>query len=263
GWTSPHTIVETVNDDMPFLVDSSTMTLDAQGLGLHVTIHPRFAVERDGRGKLKSIAAQRSADGKDRIESFIHFEISRQTDAQILKRIESELEKTLADVRAAVEDWQPMLQRPAAASRELATSRGVEETLRAEACAFLDWLAADHFTLLGYREYRLRRGKHADTLHPVPGTGLGILKQDEQVPEAARLTGAARDEARSPHPLVITKTSARSRVHRPAPLDYVSVKVFDSQGRPSAERRFLGLFTSAAYNELPRDIPFLRQKLAR
>src|SRR5690606_8367962 len=101
GWVSPPTIVQTVNDDMPFLVDSSTMTLDAQGLGVHVTIHPRFAVERDGRGKLKSIAAPRGADGKTRIESFIHFEISRQADAQVLRRIETELERTLADVRAA------------------------------------------------------------------------------------------------------------------------------------------------------------------
>src|SRR5690606_2275762 len=157
----------------------------------------------------------KSADGKARVESFIHIEISRQTDPDVLRRIETELERTLADVRAAVEDWQPMRERLAEASRELARSRGAPEPLRAEACAFLDWLAADHFTLLGYREYRLRRGKDVDTLHPVPGTGLGILRRDEQVPEAARLAGAAREEARSSHPLVITKTTARSRVHRP------------------------------------------------
>src|SRR5690606_25961675 len=103
--------------------------------------------------------------------------------------------------------------------------------------------------------------KDADTLHPVPETGLGILRQHEHVPEASRLTGAARAEARSRHPLVITKTTARSRVHRPVPFDYVSVKVFDSRGEPCAERRFLGLFTSSAYNELPRDIPLLRLKV--
>jgi len=261
GWTSPHTVVQMVNDDMPFLVDSSTMTLDGLGHGLHLTIHPRFAVERDGRGRLKSIGPPKRADGKARVESFIHIEISRQTDPDVLRRIETELERTLADVRAAVEDWQPMLERLAEASRELAESRGAPEALRAEACAFLDWLAADHFTLLGYREYRLRRGKDVDTLHAVPETGLGILRRDEQVPEAARLVGAARAEARSRHPLVITKTTARSRVHRPVPLDYVSVKVFDPRGEPSAERRFLGLFTSSAYNELPRDIPFLRLKV--
>src|SRR5690606_17166566 len=66
GWTSPHTVVQMVNDDMPFLVDSSTMTLDGLGHALHVTIHPRFAVERDGRGRLKSIAPPKSADGNAR-----------------------------------------------------------------------------------------------------------------------------------------------------------------------------------------------------
>src|SRR5690606_7832134 len=255
GWTSPHTVVQMVNDDMPFLVDSSTMTLDALGHGLRLTIHPLFAVERDGRGKLKSIGPPDGTNGKARIESFIHIEIARQTDPAVLERIETELRRTLADVRAAVEDWKPMLERLAAARQELAESRGAPDALRDEACAFLDWLAADHFTLLGYREYELRRGNDFGTLHPVPSTGLGILRQDERVPEAARLAGAAREEARSPHPLVITKTNARSRVHRPVPLDYVSVKAFDSRGRPFAERRFLGLFTSSAYNELPRDIP--------
>src|SRR5690606_38288035 len=139
-------------------------------------------------------------------------------------RGETGLGRTLGDGRAAVEDWRPRRERLIDASRKLAASRGVPEPLRDEACAFLDWLAADHFTLLGYREYRLRRGKDADRLEPVPETGLGILKHDERVPEAARLTGAAREEARSSHPLVITKTSARSRVHRPVRLDYVSVK---------------------------------------
>src|SRR5690606_37903684 len=142
---------------------------------------------------LKSIGPPQGADGGKRKESYIHIEISRQTHRDVLRRIETELERTLADVRAAVEDWQAMRERLLEASRELAASRGAPEALRDEACAFLDWLAADHFTLLGYREYRLRRGKAADTLHPVPETGLGILRQGERVPEAARLTGAARE----------------------------------------------------------------------
>src|SRR5690606_26003966 len=248
--------------DMPFLVDSSTMTLGVLGHGIHLTIHPRFSVSRDGRGTLRSIAPARPGD-TGLIESYIRIEISRQTDPAVLKRIETELSTTLADVRAAVEDWQPMLAQLRDARRELAESRGSTEEMRREACAFLDWLADDHFTLLGYREYRLRRGKPADTLSVVPGTGLGILRETERVPEAARLTGAAREVARSAEPLVITKTNARSRVHRPARLDYVSVKVFDAKGQPRAERRFLGLFTSAAYNERPLNIPLLRLKAAR
>jgi glutamate dehydrogenase len=261
GWTSRHTIVQMVNDDMSFLVDSSTMTLVALGHGIYLTIHPRFAVKRDGRGALQAIEAPHAGGERARAESFIHIEISREADPAVLRRIESELALALGDVRAAVEDWQPMLGRLADATRELAESRGPQPALRDEACAFLEWLAEDHFTLLGYREYRLRRGKQADTLEIVPGTGLGILRESEHAPEATRLTGAAREVARSHEPLVITKTNARSRVHRPAPLDYVSVKVFDAHGEPQAERRFLGLFTSSAYNELPRDIPLLRLKM--
>ena len=260
GWTSRHTVVQTVNDDMPFLVDSSTMTLDVLGHAIHITIHPLFAVSRNPRGVLADIASPKLA-AEAKIESFIHMEISRQTDPEVLRRIETELGRTLRDVRLAVEDWRTMLERLREASTELAASKGPPPELQRESCEFLDWLADDHFTLLGYREYRLQRGKTADLLHVIPGTGLGILREEERVPEASRLTGAARDEARSVHPLVITKTNARSRVHRPAPLDYVSVKVFDSRGRPRAERRFLGLFTSPAYNELPRDIPLLRLKV--
>ena len=40
GWQSTHTIVEIVNDDMPFLVDSVTMEVNRHGLTLHLIVHP-------------------------------------------------------------------------------------------------------------------------------------------------------------------------------------------------------------------------------
>ena len=40
GWSSRHTVVEIVNDDMPFLVDSATMEVNRQGLTLHLIAHP-------------------------------------------------------------------------------------------------------------------------------------------------------------------------------------------------------------------------------
>src|SRR6187402_2639173 len=55
GWGSRHTIVEIVNDDMPFLVDSVSMEIKRQGLGMHLIIHPIYAVERDDKGALKAI----------------------------------------------------------------------------------------------------------------------------------------------------------------------------------------------------------------
>ncbi|MBN1238245.1 MAG: NAD-glutamate dehydrogenase [Gammaproteobacteria bacterium] len=263
GWTSRHTIVEMVNDDMPFLVDSVTMTLDTLGHSIHITIHPMLRIERDGRGVLTGLGGGREESPRARTESFIHIEISRQTDPKVLRRIETELAATLRDVRIAVADWQAMLARLREATDELREADGPPPDLQQESCEFLEWLADDHFTLLGYREYELERGRSEDVLRIIEGTGLGILRERGKLPEPSILTGPARAEARSKQPLVITKANTRSRVHRPALLDYVSVKVFDERGRPYRERRFLGLFTSSAYNEMPRDIPLLRLKAAR
>src|SRR5688572_33331994 len=50
GWASTHTVVEIVNDDMPFLVDSVTMEVNRQGLTLHLLVHPVLRVEREDKG---------------------------------------------------------------------------------------------------------------------------------------------------------------------------------------------------------------------
>ena len=50
GFSSRHTIIEIVNDDMPFLVDSVTMEVNRHGLTLHLIIHPLIGVKRDAQG---------------------------------------------------------------------------------------------------------------------------------------------------------------------------------------------------------------------
>ena len=57
GWHSTHSVVEIVNDDMPFLVDSVTMEVNRQGLTLHLVIHPVLRVTRDGAGELLEVTA--------------------------------------------------------------------------------------------------------------------------------------------------------------------------------------------------------------
>src|SRR4030095_6613897 len=91
GWTSGHTVVETVNDDMPFLVDSLAMTLTGMNHPIHVTIHPLLQIERSANGELAAVQYARDADGRAKPESFIHFEIGRETDAAILAKIEAAL----------------------------------------------------------------------------------------------------------------------------------------------------------------------------
>jgi len=261
GYTSPHTVVETVNDDMPFLVDSMSMALASMGHAIHVTIHPVLSVSRSPSGSLTSVTA---ASKEDATESLIHFEIVREADADVHRAIEDRLLTTLRDVRAAVDDWQLMLVKLNETIDELREASGLPEDLKSESVALLEWLANDHFTLLGFREYELTPGETSDELNAREGSGLGLLR-----PEAGRstgsvqLTGAARAAARAPTPLVITKSNERSTIHRPALLDHIGVKIFGRDGVPVLEKRFLGLFTSAAYSSSPRTIPVLRLKIRK
>ncbi|MFD4833498.1 NAD-glutamate dehydrogenase [Streptomyces uncialis] len=278
GWTSSHSVVEVVTDDMPFLVDSVTNELSRQNRGIHLVIHPQLVVRRDVTGKLLEILPGERASGgrKDLphdtlVESWIHVEIDRETDRADLKQITADLLRVLSDAREAVEDWEKMRDAALRIADDL-PSEPTADDLRdqevEEARELLRWLAADHFTFLGYREYDLRDD---DSLAAVPGTGLGILRSDPPhegddhhpvSPSFNRLPADARAKAREHKLLVLTKANSRSTVHRPSYLDYVGVKKFDADGNVVGERRFLGLFSSAAYTESVRRVPVVRRKVA-
>ncbi|CQR63742.1 NAD-glutamate dehydrogenase [Streptomyces leeuwenhoekii] len=273
GWTCSHTVVEAVTDDMPFLVDSVTNELTRQGRGIHVVVHPQFVVRRDVTGKLIEVLTTPPSGELPHdahIESWIHVEIDRETDRADLKQITADLLRVLSDVREAVEDWGKMRD----AAMRLADSLSGESLPGdlprpevEEARELLHWLAEDHFTFLGYREYELRGD---DSLAAVPGTGLGILRADPHhaaedshpvSPSFERLPADARAKAREHRLLVLTKANSRATVHRPSYLDYVGVKKFDEKGNVVGERRFLGLFSSAAYTESVRRVPVIRRKV--
>ncbi|MER5872859.1 NAD-glutamate dehydrogenase [Streptomyces sp. NPDC002044] len=280
GWTSSHSVVEVVTDDMPFLVDSVTNELSRQGRGIHVVIHPQVVVRRDVTGKLIEILGpdcdahgpltKRPHDSL--VESWIHVEIDRETDRADLKQMTGDLLRVLSDVRESVEDWEKMRDAAMRIAEELPnepTAPDLGEYELEEARELLRWLADDHFTFLGYREYNLVDG---DALTAVPGTGLGILRSDPLhsgkedghpvSPSFNRLPADARAKAREHRLLVLTKANSRSTVHRPSYLDYVGVKKFDADGNVVGERRFLGLFSSAAYTESVRRVPVVRRKVA-
>jgi glutamate dehydrogenase len=268
GWQSTHTIVEVVNDDMPFLVDSVGMTLSKQGLVIHLTIHPVMAARRTAKGMIEELVEAEGGNSDATVESFMHFEIDRQSDPKRIEAIENDIEGVLQDVGAAVADWQTMLGKVEDAIKDLDRGKSRIDTKdKEEVEAFLRWIADDHFTLLGYGAYDLVETEEGDQLRRVEGSALGVLRR--QPPEAAQsrsfaaLPPAIRKRARDPSPLIITKANARSTVHRPVYLDYIGVKRFDKKGKVVGEHRFLGLFTSAAYNRNPREIPILRDKVGR
>ncbi len=262
GYTSNYTIIELVNDDMPFLVDSVSAAVNRQDLSTHITVHPVFQVSRDARGRLMSVAKRDADTGK--AESYIRIAIDRDTDAQHLKLLEHEINKVLSDVRVAVRDWRKMRAKMHDARKLLRFGpSGVDEDLRKESQALLDWMADDRFTFLGYREYKLSYRGDRVFLKAIPGSGLGLLSSDERGRKMIELTREMRRLTRSKDWLIITKANSRSTVHRRAYLDYVGIKVYNSKGKAVGEHRFIGLFTSVAYSESPRHIPLLRHKVQR
>ncbi|MET0999129.1 MAG: NAD-glutamate dehydrogenase [Marmoricola sp.] len=261
GWSAGgHTVVEVVTDDMPFLVDSVSMALSEAQHEIHLVIHPQFVVRRDLSGNLLEVLDEYAdTDAHDVArESWMHLEIDRVSDDQ-RDEIESMLNKVLTDVRDAVEDWQRM---HAQVDRIIADLEEHPPPLPAEeleqGAALLRWLADNHFTFLGYREYALEARGDDETLVAVPGTGFGILRADPAAPRL--LPEAVASRARDKHLLVLAKANSKATVHRPVYLDYVGVKKFDENGDVVGERRFLGLFSSAAYTESVSRIPVLREK---
>ena len=264
GWQSTHTIIEIVNDDMPFLVDSVAMEVNRHGLTLHLVIHPIIAVERGSDGSLVGLAADGSK--ARRLESFIHVEVDRTMDKAALDSLAADVERVLGDVRAAVEDWKAMQSKARALAANVESAPPplpVEEN--AEGVAFINWLADNHFTFLGYRCHDLVTVEGQDALQVVPESSLGILRDASSKnvnTRFAALPPEVKAYARRPELLIITKSTSRSTVHRPGFLDYIAIKRFNAKGEVCGEDRFLGLFTSAAYSAKPADIPLLRRKTA-
>jgi glutamate dehydrogenase len=256
-------VLDIVNDDMPFLVDSVVGELNRRSLDIRLFVHPVFVVARDSAGRRLNINAAHKAGVR---ESFIQVHVAGADDAVQRTEIVDALASILADVRACVQDWQPMLARIRGLIGDLRTDPpllSVDEI--AEAVQFLEWMVDDNFTLLGARDYVF--ADNNESLEPDFKTGLGLLRSRDvrllqRWNEPVRITSEIRAFLEQPTLLTVTKATIRSRVHRPVHLDYVGVKRFDHAGKLVGEHRFCGLFTSTAYTQPAHDIPYLRRKIA-
>ena len=258
GWSSPHTIVEIVNDDMPFLVDSVTAAVNAGDRVVHLVIHPIVTVDRDAAGRLHAIGD----DGGRLRESWMQVEITRELDPAGLTLLTQRLADVLADARAAVTDWQAMRQTLRALLAELPgpPAPPVAAAELTEVQDFLRWLDDDNFTFLGYREYDFDGA--AEPTRPA----LGILRDPEYpifggLRDLSSLPPDVQDFVRRRELLVVTKSNLRATVHRAAHMDAIGLRRFGPNGDVVGICLLLGLFTSLAYSRNPRSIPLLRRKV--
>jgi glutamate dehydrogenase len=256
-------VLEIVNDDMPFLVDSVLGELNERGLDIRLVAHPVFTVKRNAAGALTALKGPRQTGGAR--ESFIHIHVAGKDDAAQGSEVVEAVAQVLADVRVAVQDWRPMLARLGEIVAELkATPPPLPVDEIAEAIQFLEWLMANNFTLLGVRDYVF--GADSDVLEPVFETSLGLLRSRElrllrRGDQPETITPEIREFLNEPKLLIVSKAAVRSRVHRRVYMDYIGVKRFDADGKLVGEIRICGLFTSTAYTRSTRSIPYLRRKL--
>lgn len=269
GWQSTHTIVELSMTDMPFLVDSLRMEINREGFNTHLMINfGGMKVRRDEKGEIVEFVLRNDSKNKAINEAVIHIEIDRQTDAVVLEKLYNKLESVLKDVAAAVADWRTMRNRVEETLKDLEQNPPpIDEAEVLETKDFLRWLKDDHFTFLGARDYTLSNQNNRMMLSLVPGSGLGVLSDEVHSKAIRPLTSLPADAQKlvlsKDRILILAKTNTISTIHRAVYTDYIGVKLFNKNGEIVGERRFIGLYTSAAYNSNPKHIPFLRHKVAQ
>src|SRR3989338_5826997 len=265
---SKTTLVEVITDDMPFLVDSLRMEINREGYNIFFMIHlGGLKFRRGKKNEIMQVLPFNVDFEKDVLaEAPIYIEIDYIADPYALEKLRLNLIRVLRDARITVEDWPKMRERLQEMLAELDQVKlPLHEEEVNETKDFLRWLDDHHFTFLGCRDYLITGSGASRVLELVDGSGLGVLRDEIHAHHhrpLASLPKAAREVALSPHILIISKTNTKSTVHRPAYTDYIGVKRYNKKGEIIGERRFLGLYTSAAYHSNPKQIPFLRHKVA-
>ncbi len=244
-------LLEIVQPDAPFLVDSVMGELGDAGIAVKAMFHP-FTGQGESR------------------RSMIQVWLEPMIEARRTALIDNVL-ATLRDVAIAVRDFTLMheLLSRSISDLEAAAPSGKSWCDEIE---FLRWLEAGHFVFLGARTYAypLTAEGHYAAEEPLyqPDESLGVLRDPARLVlrrgnEPAILSAILRRELEAGEPVVVAKSNLRSRVHRRVYMDYIGVRRFSESGKPTGEVRFVGLFTVQAYDQAARDIPLLRGKVSR
>ena len=263
GWQSTHTIIEIVNDDMPFLVDSVTMEANRHGLTLHLIMHPLLAVARDADGTLTGLASE----GEDaRRESFIHVEVDRVTDAARLDALAADIARVLATCA-----WRSTTGRRCGTGCMASSPSSTRIRRRCRRTnspkARRSWAGSPPTTSRSWATAATTSSPWTaqDALRVVPGSSLGILRETERTcaasfaalpPEHARVRAPPR--APRHHQVDVALDRASPGLSRLCRASSASTRAGKVVRRGSLPRPF----TSTAYSANPADIPLLRRKTA-
>ncbi|PID44386.1 MAG: NAD-glutamate dehydrogenase [Proteobacteria bacterium] len=265
GWQSTHSIVAVIHPNIPFLVDSIRMVINSQELTVHSIHHAVINCDRTRSGKLKRVLSRGDSDcSPENAEAVIYVEVDRRNNAEALESLSEAITTVLGEVRVAVGDY------PQMRNHAMELVEGINKAPKSlgkeniqEALDFVAWVVDDHFTFLGYDEYDFKTVGDDIEITRVNKSELGILRSHNELRAQVMLSELPRktqEHLLKKEIFTFAKSAQRSRVHRPAYPDYISVAKFNSEGEVVGLKRFLGLYTADVYNQRHSSIPIVRQK---
>ncbi|WP_028079829.1 NAD-glutamate dehydrogenase [Solimonas soli] len=250
--------LETVVDDMPFLVDSLSMAIRDSNAPIDWLVHPILHVVRE-----HELWHELAADGET--ESMVHIEFEAFSNAANYTALEDTVRGVLADIRCVVDDFSAMRTKAVELAEQLGRlpADATADDAR-EAGEFLRWLEDGHFTFLGCIETDVVASADGKgRFETRPDAALGLSRAGRRYADADALI-APREEldkySDSARLVVITKGNFRSHIHHAEFVDVVSVKRVREDGSVAGTCRFVGLFSADAYIDRPRNIPLMRRK---
>ncbi|NVK37855.1 MAG: NAD-glutamate dehydrogenase [Gammaproteobacteria bacterium] len=262
GWQSTHTIVEVLHKDVPFLVDSIRMELNRREMSIHFINHAVMHVERNGKGDLDLKSPLDHTENPR--EAIVYVEVDRHSDEAELNDLTKSLGEILEETCLVVDDFDTIKARCDEAIGWIKNSNGpFSKKDINESVAFMEWLLDDHFTFLACEDIASER--KADKTYALrdKNSVCGLFKKEVHGPDKViidDLSPGMQALIMAPQLISITKSGRRSRIHRPAYPDYITIKQVDENGQVTSGRRFLGMFTSNVYTESSFNIPIVRNK---
>ncbi|WP_154222093.1 NAD-glutamate dehydrogenase [Marinicella rhabdoformis] len=247
------TVIQMVNQNIPFLVDSASLACSELGLEIKLLSHPIIHIEQEQSGR---VIKKKTANKKADVKSVIYFEVGRLAETQH-DSVKTHLTKLMKKIHLVVSDWKAML----ACMEEASVALGDlnDAPVAASQRRYLNWLVDNNFTFLGYRKYEVKN----DQLVPCDQTGLGLLNSalKTNAYEVSLIPLSQYQVKKQSDLLLITKVNVISDIHRNGNLDYIGLLETNEQGEVVAEHRFIGLFTSTALSISPSEIPYIKRKV--
>jgi glutamate dehydrogenase len=263
GWQSTHTIIEIIHKDIPFLVDSIRMELNRREMAIHFINYAVLPLSRKKNGDLDFKGCFN--DKSDLKEAVVYIEVDRHTDQKLLTDLNSQLKKIVDDICLVVEDFSVFKDRSIEAASWIRSNEGpASKKDLAEAAEFIDWMTDNNFTFLGSEDFKIEKKAGKKLVVRDLKSVLGTFRSELHGANSVVLDDfpqGVQESALSPELITFSKSSRRSKIHRPAYPDYIVVKHINKDGEVVGGRRFMGLFTSNVYMESPFNIPLIRNKL--